>query len=96
MSPPGDTFDELAERVEGARSALAALDPSEIDAFEGRPMRFDIRSHYVDFTAEQFLLSFSMPNFYFHATTAYDLLRMKGLQIGKVDFIGRLNIQKAS
>lgn len=95
MSPPGESFAELAKRVGDARSALAALNPAEVDGFEGRSMRFDIRSYHVDFTAEQFLLSFSMPNFYFHATTAYDLLRMKGLQIGKVDFIGRLNLQQA-
>jgi hypothetical protein len=44
--------------------------------------------HRIEFTAEDFLLSFSQPNFYFHATTAYDLLRLKGVGIGKPDFIG--------
>ena len=39
--------------------------------------------------AEDFLTSLSIPNFYFHATTAYDILRMKGVQIGKRDFAGR-------
>jgi hypothetical protein len=42
----------------------------------------------MDFTAENFLLSLSMPNFYFHAATAYDLLRHKGVAIGKGDFMG--------
>ena len=44
----------------------------------------------MDFNAEDFLLSFSMPNFYFHATTAYDILRMKGMAIGKRDFTGKV------
>jgi hypothetical protein len=44
----------------------------------------------LDFTAENFLLSFSQPNFYFHAATTYDILRWKGVRIGKRDFTGRL------
>jgi hypothetical protein len=44
----------------------------------------------VDFTAENFLLSFSLPNFYFHATTAYDILRWKGVKLGKTDFLGAM------
>ena len=39
-----------------------------------------------------FLLSFSQPNFYFHATTAYGILRMKGLKIGKIDYLGAMRI----
>ena len=45
------------------------------------------------FTAEDYLLSFALPNFYFHAATAYDILRWKGLPIGKRDFIGRLRLK---
>ena len=48
----------------------------------------------VDFTAENFLLSFSQPNFYFHATTTYDILRWKGVPIGKRDFTGRLRLKR--
>ena len=46
------------------------------------------------FTAEGFLMSFSLPNFFFHSTTAYDILRHKGAPLGKRDFIGRLNLKK--
>jgi len=53
-------------------------------------MRFSFGERNVEFTAEDFLLSFSQPNFYFHAATAYDILRWKGLTIGKRDFMGRL------
>jgi len=49
----------------------------------------------MPFTAENFLLSFAQPNFYFHATTAYDLLREHGLPIGKRDFLGMPRMKRA-
>ena len=48
----------------------------------------------MDFTAEEFLLSFSQPNYAFHAATAYDILRMLGIKIGKTDFLGRLRMRR--
>jgi hypothetical protein len=90
MTPPPDTFAALKTAIAETLTALAAVQPSEIDAFMGRDMRFSFREHRIDFTAENFLLSFSQPNFYFHATTAYDILRWKGVQIGKRDFTGKL------
>ena len=89
-SPWPDSFAGLREMLASAIGELSALDPAEINAFEGRDMRFEMGNYKVEFTAENFLLSFSQPNFYFHATTAYDILRAKGLAIGKKDFIGRL------
>ena len=90
-SPWPDSFAGLHELVAAAREELAALAPAELDAFLGRDMRFEIGTRYrLDFTAEHFLMSFSLPNFYFHATTAYDILRAKGLAIGKVDYLGRM------
>ncbi len=53
-------------------------------------MRFAAGERRLEFTAESFLLSFSQPNFYFHAATTYDILRWKGVRIGKRDFTGRL------
>ena len=49
----------------------------------------------LPFKAEGFLLSFSLPNFHFHATTAYDILRMKGVQIGKRDYMGKMRVVKS-
>ncbi len=89
-SPTTEGFAELRQRISSARSALSSLRPEEIDGFVGRDMRFEMGSFRIDFTAEKFLLSFSMPNFYFHATTAYDILRLKGAKIGKRDFMGQL------
>jgi hypothetical protein len=43
------------------------------------------------FTGQNYLLSFALPNFYFHVTTAYDILRNQGVKIGKMDFLGPFN-----
>jgi uncharacterized protein len=88
-APPPDTFAALKARIAEAVTGLEALDAAEVDGFVGRDMRFEAGERRMAFTAEDFLLSFSQPNFYFHAATAYDLLRWKGVQIGKRDFVGR-------
>jgi len=89
LTPPPETFAALKTRIAEALAALEAIEETEVDTFVGRDMRFSFRDRHIDFTAENFLLSFSQPNFYFHATTAYDILRWKGLAIGKRDFIGK-------
>ena len=88
-SAPGETFAALKAAVEGADAILAAVAPEDVDGLEGGDMRFEARTYRLEFTAEDFLMSFSMPNFYFHATTVYDILRMKGVQLGKRDYLGR-------
>jgi hypothetical protein len=94
MTPPPETFAALKMRIADTLAALEKIEPSEVDGFVGRDMRFAFRDRQLDFTAEDFLLSFSQPNFYFHATTTYDVLRWKGVQIGKRDFTGRLRAKK--
>jgi hypothetical protein len=88
-TPPPANFAALKARVAETLAAIEAIDPAEVDGFVGRDMRFAVGDRHVDYAAEDFLLSFSQPNFYFHATTAYDLLRWKGVPLGKRDFIGR-------
>lgn len=90
MTPPPGTFAALRERVAATIAALGAVPAAEVESFIGRDMRFEFGERRVDFAAENFLLSFSQPNFYFHASTAYDILRWKGVPIGKRDFLGRL------
>lgn len=92
-SPPPDSFGELAPQVDAAVHALATIEPAEIDGYLGRDMLFVFGERQLAFTAEDYLLSFAQPNFYFHAATAYDILRWKGLPIGKRDFIGRLRLK---
>lgn len=93
MTPPPETFAALKTRIAETLAALQAIDVAEVDGFLGRDMRFSFGDRHMDFTAENFLLSFSQPNFYFHATTAYDILRWKGLPIGKRDFLGKPRVK---
>lgn len=88
-----DNFADLKALVDEGIATLAAIDPDELEGYIGRDMRFMFGDNSLDFTAEQFLLSFSQPNFYFHATTVYDILRWKGLPIGKRDFNGRVRVK---
>jgi uncharacterized protein len=91
-TPPPSSFADLRTYVSNANTALGNITPDEMTSFVGRDMRFEVASKNfrVNFTAENFLLSFSQPNFYFHATAAYSILRMKGVAIGKMNFLGRL------
>jgi hypothetical protein len=91
--PSPDTFAGLKERIGAAVTLLEAVEPAELESFIGRDVRFEFGERRMDFTAEEFLLSFSQPNFYFHATTAYDILRAKGMPIGKRDYTGRVRVK---
>lgn len=91
---PPDSFAALKERVVQTIDALAALHPDEINGFIGKDMCFLFNGRRLEFaSADAFLMSFSLPNFIFHATTAYDLLRMKGMDIGKRDFLGKFALK---
>jgi len=93
-SLPDLGYAELQKLVVEARDGVAALSRDEVDALAGREVVFRIGDRAIPFVAEDFIQSFSLPNFYFHATTAYDILRMKGVPIGKRDFMGPLRIKK--
>jgi uncharacterized protein len=94
LVPPPTDFASLRTHVEQGLAELRAIKPAEVESFIGRDMRFEFKDIRLNFTAENFLLSFSVPNFFFHATTAYDILRWKGITIGKTDFLGRLRLKK--
>jgi uncharacterized protein len=90
---PAYDYRGLQKLVADAREALGKVTPAEVNALEGKEVVFQIRDFKMPFTAEGFLLSFSLPNFYFHATTAYDILRMKGVPIGKRDYMGEMRLK---
>ncbi|RJX71314.1 DUF1993 domain-containing protein [Tsuneonella suprasediminis] len=93
MSPPPIEFDAMRAKLDTATETLEAAGEEEFESFIGKPMVFTIKDKFrLDFTADNFLLSFSQPNFYFHASTAYGILRMKGAQIGKQDYLGRMRL----
>lgn len=73
-----------------AHAELKTMTPEDIDALADKPMFFRMSNVEIPFTPQNFVLSFSLPNLYFHATTAYDLLRMQGVNLGKTDYLGWL------
>ncbi len=93
MSPWPTDFVGLTALLDDTDAAVAALTPDEIDGFAGRDVEFRFRDRALPFTAEDFLLSFSLPNFYFHATTAYAILRAAGVTLGKLDYMGRARVK---
>lgn len=100
FGPPGDqrphTYADLQGVVADARDWLGKLSRDEVNALQGTDVTFQIGDRFkVPFTAENFLMSFSLPNFYFHATTAYDILRSKGVPLGKRDFMGQMRAKAA-
>ena len=61
---------------------------SDIDGSEGRAITLKAGPREFQFTGQDFLLNFVLPNFFFHVTTAYALLRHRGVEIGKMDYLG--------
>ena len=90
---PPLSYADLQKLVADAQASLKALDPAEVNGFEGQDMAFVMGSMRMPFTAEGFLMSFSLPNLHFHATTAYDILRMQGVPLGKRDYLGGLRLK---
>jgi hypothetical protein len=80
--------------VADAKAKLAAMSSADINALEGRDVVFQLGDRALPFVAEGFLMTFSLPNFFFHATTAYDILRHKGVPLAKQDFMGRVKIKR--
>jgi uncharacterized protein len=78
----------LTTTLEGLRG----LQADEVNSMAGRKLVFKLGDNEIPFTAENFILSFSLPNFYFHATTAYDILRSQGVSLGKRDFLGQMRM----
>ena len=91
---PQHDYAGLQALLAEAAAELRALSPAEVNGWEGKDVAFRVpgRDDRV-FTAEGFLLSFSLPNFHFHATTAYDILRLRGVPVGKLDFMGALRLK---
>ncbi|MEH6588984.1 MAG: DUF1993 domain-containing protein [Halioglobus sp.] len=96
FSPPpamaGIDYAGLQGLVDQAIEELGAVTRDEVEGFEGKAMKFQMGDFEMPFKTEDFLLSFSLPNFYFHITTAYDILRMEGVPLGKLDFMGAVKV----
>lgn len=83
------TFAELIERVKQTIAFLQTLKPEQIDGSEDREIQIKRGETVNTYTGQELLLGRTLPNFYFHLTTAYDILRHNGVALGKKDFLGR-------
>lgn len=81
------TFPELKARIAKTLAFIGTVTPAQIDGSEGRDISLKAGPRELTFKGQDYLLFFALPNFYFHATTAYDILRHNGLGIGKLDFL---------
>ena len=97
--PPGQMapldYAGLQALVAEAQAERKALTPDEVNALEGQDVVFMLGEYRMPFTAEGFLMSFSTPNLHFHASTAYGILRSKGVPLGKRDYMGALRLKAA-
>jgi hypothetical protein len=95
--PPSGAMDQdyaaLQALIADARARLQKVPREVVDALQGKDVTFQLGDFKLPFTAEGFLMSFSLPNLHFHATTAYDILRTKGVPLGKRDYMGQLRLK---
>jgi hypothetical protein len=82
------TLPELKARIAKTVDFLNSFKPEQVDGSEDREVVLKLRSGEIKFSGLDYLQNFVLPNFYFHVTTAYDLLRHKGVPLGKMDFLG--------
>lgn len=98
FSPPPPmqdiTYDTLRALLETATEELSKMTPEHVNSLSGKPMMFKMGAFELPFTSDNFILSFSLPNFYFHASTTYTMLRSHGVPLGKKDFLGKMRLQQ--
>lgn len=83
-----ETFADVHTRIKKALEFMATVRPEQVEGSETKELEVKLGSHIVNFTGQSYLLGFVLPNFYFHVTTAYNLMRHNGLELGKRDFVG--------
>ena len=79
---------ELIARTEKSVAWLNSIKPEQVDGTEAKNITIKVMDREMQFTGLDLLLKRAAPNFYFHATTAYDILRHNGVEIGKRNFMG--------
>jgi hypothetical protein len=82
------TFPELKARIQKTIDYLQSLKPEQFEGADTREVTLKFPNGEMKFAGQDFLFSFALPNFYFHLTTAYAILRHNGVPIGKMDFLG--------
>ena len=82
------TFADLQQRIRKTIDFVQGFTPDQIDGSEERPVTVKLRSGDQHFNGQTYLLGFALPNLFFHITTAYDILRHNGVELGKKDYLG--------
>jgi hypothetical protein len=82
-----ETFTELKARIAKTIDFIQTFKPAQIDGSEEKNIHLKLGQREVDYKGMQYLLGHSLPNFYFHVTTAYDILRHNGVELGKRDYL---------
>ncbi len=84
------TLDELQARIARAVEYIKTFAPEQIDGSETRAISLTTRNGELHFDGQSYLLHFVLPNVFFHCTTAYNILREAGAELGKQDFLGKV------
>ena len=82
------TLSQLKERIAKTIAFMDSIKPEQIDGTEAKEIKFSIKEWSFEFVGEQYLLTWIIPNFYFHVTTTYNILRHNGVELGKADYLG--------
>lgn len=82
------SFAELKARVAKTIAFIEGVPAADVDGSEDRPIAIKLRDRTLEMTGQPYLLHFALPNFYFHVTTSYAILRYKGVPLTKQDFMG--------
>ena len=91
---PEMSYSDFQEFIAETHEKVLAFDRDEINGALGQPVIFKFGDNQIPFTAENFVMSFSLPNLYFHSATAYGLLRKEGVPFSKSDYMGRVRMQR--
>jgi uncharacterized protein len=83
-----ETFADLKARIAKTIDFIESVAPARLEGTEDKAIHLKLGPREVDFTGMQYLLGFALPNFHFHVTTAYDILRKNGVELAKRDYIG--------
>jgi hypothetical protein len=91
---PNDDFGFFKQRIEAAIARLGTIRPADVDQAEDNEVAFKVRDLDLRFSGLDYLLKFALPNFFFHSSMAYAILRNQGFEIGKRDYVGALPLKK--
>lgn len=90
MADTETTFAELKDRIARTIAFIESVEPAAFVGAETRPVTLKTPNRELNFDGAGYVTSFVLPNFHFHVTTAYAILRKEGVPLGKLDYLGRL------